>query len=516
MQSATDTSGSTYDLVAEKRTIDRNFAKIALPAFAQFAAEPLARLIDTAYLGRLGPAALGGAGAAIAAQYAVAKLYNDPLLRSTISIVAAQEGRSNDRRADAVATALLLALVVGIAQGLVYGFFSGPILTACCVGPGSEMRGPAMAYLRICAAGAPTTTIWLVINGIFRGLGDTATPLLWALMFTAMNAILDPILIFPLGMGAAGAAAGTAISQTIALVPMVLALHRKLYGRGKGVPPLSLFLPSGGFDAVKGVLKQYIAAGGLVLLRTIGKISAYSVCAREAARLGAVASAAHNLCFQLGVATTQICEALAIAMQTLLARELGRAKAEAEEEDGGAGEKAAKGSNARAPIVRHIVKRGLAVGMITASSLAFTTFLNRRSVVYGLTTSPEVRAAAVGVLPLVLLCQALKGLAYPVNGALMGALDWSASAASMWSAQLACLATVLVFSRGGQRVLSLNALWASLAVLFMAQIVVGFARIVSGKGPWVALGLGGADDGAPAEPKVTEVISWYDSGQRLQ
>ena len=85
----------------------------------------------------------------------------------------------------------------------------------------------------------------------------------------------------------------------------------------------------------------------------------------------------------------------------------------------------------------------------------------------------------------------------------MGALDWSASAASMWSAQLACLATVLVFSRGGQQVLSLNALWASLAVLFVAQIVVGFARVVSGKGPWVALGLGGADGGAPAEPKVT-------------
>ena len=81
------------DAAREKRaSLDRDFAKIALPAFVQFAAEPLARLIDTAYLGRLGTNALGGAGAAIAAQYSVSKLYNDPLLRSTISIVAAQEG----------------------------------------------------------------------------------------------------------------------------------------------------------------------------------------------------------------------------------------------------------------------------------------------------------------------------------------------------------------------------------------------------------------------------------------
>ena len=491
------------ELAAEKKSIDLNFFKIAVPAFAQFAAEPLARLIDTAYLGRLGPSALGGAGAAIAVQYGVAKLYNDPLLRSTISIVAAQEGRGSQSRADAVSTALLLALVVGIAQGLVFAIFSGPILSAYCVGPGSAMRADAMAYLRICAMGAPTTTLWLVTNGIFRGLGDTATPLLWALVFTGLNALLDPLLIFPLGMGAAGAAAGTAISQTIALVPCLLALHRKLYGKTSGASFMALLQPAGGLGALAGVLKQYVAAGGLVLLRTIGKISAYSICAREAARLGAVASAAHNLCFQLGVATTQICESLAIAMQTLLARELGRAessKGAASVEAGAAG-----GSTVgpHVPLVRHIVKRGLGVGAVTASALAGLTLINRKAVVFGLTTNPEVRAAAVGVLPFVLLCQALKGLAYPINGALMGALDWSASAVSMWSAQLSCLLTVLIFSRGGRRVLSLQALWASLAVLFAAQIVTGLGRIASGRGPWNALGTYNDDLQPPGNPSGT-------------
>ena len=163
----------------QKREINAQFVKIAAPAFAQFAAEPLARLVDTAYLGRLGSVALGGAGVAIAAQYAVAKLYNDPLLRSTISIIAAQEGRGADAQADAAACALLLALLVGALQGLLYLVFAGPILTAAYVGPGSAMRVSALGYLRVCAVGAPTTTLWLVANGIFRGLGDTATPLLW-------------------------------------------------------------------------------------------------------------------------------------------------------------------------------------------------------------------------------------------------------------------------------------------------------------------------------------------------
>lgn len=51
---------------------------------------------------------------------------------------------------------------------------------------------------------------------------------------------------------------------------------------------------------------------------------AYTACGREAALLGAVPAAAHNLMFNLGVATTQVCESVAVATQALLAREMGR------------------------------------------------------------------------------------------------------------------------------------------------------------------------------------------------
>lgn len=46
----------------QKKKLTREFFGIALPAFIQLAAEPLAGLVDTAYLGRLGPEVLGGAG----------------------------------------------------------------------------------------------------------------------------------------------------------------------------------------------------------------------------------------------------------------------------------------------------------------------------------------------------------------------------------------------------------------------------------------------------------------------
>ena len=467
----------------KKKELDADFLKIACPAFVQFAAEPLARLIDTAYLGRLGANALGGAGAAIAAQYSVSKLYNDPLLRTTISIVAAQEGAEPEERANAVSTALLLALVVGVIQGTAFFLLAGPVLRAMSVGPMSPMRSSALGYLRVCSLGAPSVTLWLAANGVFRGLGDTATPLLWALAFTCMNALLDPLFIFRFHMGAAGAAAGTAVAQTLALIPLLLALQRKqraAWPEGgsiglRSIPLVGLFAPTGGIKALMSSVLGYVQAGSFVLLRSMAKISAYSVCAREAARLGAVASAAHNLCFQLGVATTQLCESIAIATQTLLARELSIRPAEEEEE-----------SRVRGA-ARHVVSRGLLLGAIVSTSVSTVTLVNRRQVVAGLTIIPEVRAAAYAVMPLVLTCQVLKGLAYPVSGALMGALDWRASAGAMVLAQASTLLLVAVWSGGGKRVLALNELWAALAILFAVQIMGGLARIASGTGPWKRL-----------------------------
>ena len=477
----------------KRRTLDGDFVKIAAPAFVQFAAEPLARLIDTAYLGRLGANALGGAGAAIAAQYGVSKLYNDPLLRTTISIVAAQEGGGAEARANAVSTALLLALVVGVAQGFFFFILGGPILTACCVGPASPMRASAIGYLRVCSIGAPAVTLWLATNGIFRGLGDTTTPLFWALAFTAMNALLDPLFIFRFGMGAAGAAAGTALAQSIALIPLLLTLQRKLR-RSEGdalggdsirdVPLVGIFAPPGGLPALTASLTSYVRAGGFVLLRSLAKISAYSVCAREAARLGAVASAAHNLCFQLGVATTQLCESIAIATQTLLARELSLATKPPPAEGELEGDSAARRARVAA---RHVVLRSLSFGAAVAGSVSLITLLNRRSVVDGLTTLTAVREAAYGVMPLVLVCQAIKGLAYPVSGALMGALDWGASATAMVFAQASSVLAVALWSGMGARPLTLNKLWGALAVLFATQVIAGLGRIASGTGPWSVL-----------------------------
>jgi len=184
---------------------------------------------------------------------------------------------------------------------------------------------------------------------------------------------------------------------------------------------------------------------------------------------------------RLGTATTQLCESFSVATQALLARELGAAATTAGASAHGRG----GGALTRRQRVRHLLSRALSVGALAATSVSALTLFNGRGVINSLTTDAAVRAVALDALPLVLVCQVLKGIAYPVNGALMGGLDWSMAAATMWLAQAACVCAVGLW--GGEGPLSLRRLWASLVLLFLTQVVVGLVRIASGTGPWKAL-----------------------------
>lgn len=470
LPSSDDSSSSNLQKLKNKLTLE--FVNIGGPALIQLAAEPLASLVDTAYLGRLGPEVLGGAGVAISAQYAVSKLYNDPLLRTSISLVASQDGKARgtvnndeDEAAKnlsiAVSSALLLAATVGLIQLIVYAIGCKAITRSMGLTPSNAMWHSAVSYLQVRAFGTPAATLWLVANGIFRGLGDTRTPLIYSLFFTLLNAILDPIFIFVFHWGASGAAAGTALAQYTALVPLLLALNRKV--------PINIF---GNLKELTGTLTEYLRAGSLVLFRTFGKVVAYAVCARQAALLGSVAAAAYNLTFQLGFATTQICEAVAVAVQTLLAREL----ADTTSHD----------DKTRAKLIRHLINTSIGIGGLVSVVLSLSTYWRRDWILKGLTTNVQVQAAAATIFPAVLLTQVLKGLAYPVNGIMMGGLDWLFTMGAMWVANFACVGLIWFAKRGGNAV-DLGQIWWSLAVFMGTQVVTGIIRYQSKTGVWKAL-----------------------------
>lgn len=68
-------------------------------------------------------------------------------------------------------------------------------------------------YLLVCFLGISFITAYNVISSIFRGLGDSKTPMYFVAVAGVINVILDYVFIGPLAMGAGGAALATVIAQ---------------------------------------------------------------------------------------------------------------------------------------------------------------------------------------------------------------------------------------------------------------------------------------------------------------
>ena len=102
-----------------------------------------------------------------------------------------------------VITALLLALVRPIVSVM-----STP----------AEAADGTRAYLTICFIGIPFITAYNIISSIFRGLGDSKSPMIFIAVACAANIALDYIFIGAMGLGPAGAALGTTLSQAISVV----------------------------------------------------------------------------------------------------------------------------------------------------------------------------------------------------------------------------------------------------------------------------------------------------------
>lgn len=88
----------------------------------------------------------------------------------------------------------------------------------------------------------------------------------------------------------------------------------------------------------------------------------------------------------------------------------------------------------------------------------------------------------------------LLGLAYPVNGIVMGGLDWVFSMIAMWAANFACVGLIRGFAAKGA--VSLGQIWWALAAFMGTQVVTGILRFESTTGIWKVL-----RKQAPEQPK---------------
>ncbi len=91
----------------------------------------------------------------------------------------------------------------------------------------AEAFGQTVVYVRICSGGAAFIVAYNVLGAMFRGLGDSKTPLLTVTIACIVNIAGDLLLVGPCGLGVAGAALATVLAQAVSVALSLLFIKRR-------------------------------------------------------------------------------------------------------------------------------------------------------------------------------------------------------------------------------------------------------------------------------------------------
>lgn len=145
---------------------------------------------------------------------------------ATVTIGKAIGGKKLEQASITVGNTITLFMGVSIVMTILLLVLVKPIVAV--MSTPAEAVSETIIYLTICFIGIPFITAYNIISSIFRGLGDSKSPMYFIAIACVANIILDYLFIGGLHLGAAGAALGTTLSQTVSvIVALCVVLRRK-------------------------------------------------------------------------------------------------------------------------------------------------------------------------------------------------------------------------------------------------------------------------------------------------
>ena len=174
-----------------------------------------------------------------------------------------------------------------------------------------------IAYIRICAGGMVFITAYNGISGIFRGLGNSKSPLLFVLIACIVNVFLDLLLVGVFHMDAAGAALATVAAQACSVLFSVLYIRRR---------PLPFVLTRESFRA-RGCVLRIAALGAPIASGFSGKHLLLMITS-IVNRLGVAESAGIGISEKLFVFLSIIPMAFMSALSAFVAQNMGAGQPE--------------------------------------------------------------------------------------------------------------------------------------------------------------------------------------------
>ncbi|KAJ6424676.1 hypothetical protein OIU84_025446 [Salix udensis] len=446
-------------LVFKKDELGSEIIRIALPAAMAFAADPVASLIDTAFIGRLGPVEIAAVGVAIAIFNQASKVTIFPLRRlgdlkkdaksgeakeplpddemlDNMEKVSDTNSGKNIENKDSVSEDDCKTITISS---------STHTDSTKSVNPETKER-EATFPLSVDSIDCWWDS-WSTASYIPHNWGKTSPAYYGCEIFIGdlTNIILDPIFIFVCRWGVSGAAIAHVLSQYLISVILLWRLMKKVDLLPPSVRDLQF--------------SRFLKNGFLLLARVIAATICVTLAASRAARLGSTAMAAFQICLQVWLTSSLLADGLAVAGQAIIACAI-------------ADKDYQKATAAATRVLQMSFILGLGLAVVVGLGLHFGDIIFSKDL-------NVLHFIAIGI-PFVAGTQPINAIAFVFDGVNFGASDFAYSSYSMVLVAVASIAAIVVLSKTGGFV----GIWVALTIFMGLRTFAGVLRMGTGTGPW--------------------------------
>ena len=264
--------------ILEEEKISKLLLKVSVPCVMGLLISAFYNIVDQIFIGNstlgyLGNAATGVSFPVICIANAFAWCVGDGAA-SYLSICAGR--KDTDSAHKSVGTGITVTLLISIVLMLICEVAAVPLMSL--FGASNQTLDLAVTYFRIVAAFFPFYLLLNVMNSMIRADGSPGFAMKAMVMGAIINIILDPIFIFLLKWGIAGAAWATAIGQVVSFAICAIYFFK----------PKSFRLKKSSFVPNLPILSKMINLGAATFITQISIVAVTLVCNMTLARYGAL------------------------------------------------------------------------------------------------------------------------------------------------------------------------------------------------------------------------------------
>ena len=253
-----------------EQPVNKLVCRLAVPTILSIMITSYYNMADTFFVGKINTqstAAVGVVFSLMAIIQAIGFLFG----HGSGNFISRQLGAGNMEEAEKMSSVgFFTSFFAGVVILLVCMCFINPLSYA--LGSTPTVQPYTVAYMRIILLGAPAMTASLVLNNQMRFQGSAFYAMIGIVSGAVVNIVLDPLLIFICGMGVAGAALATTISQYLSFLLLIIMLRKG----GNIIIRFNCFKPSVHFY-------KEIIRGGIPALFRQGLASVATICLNHAA-----------------------------------------------------------------------------------------------------------------------------------------------------------------------------------------------------------------------------------------